>query len=165
MSSNRSIDLLTILNGSNLVLPGSYIKVTSPTLGTGSSVTALHFSTIIESNGNNITYTSDSVNGDSFKINQSGIYSINATGSINNTNSYGYLYFLRNASSTQQTGSTLTSSILLAEASNYFAFQINCSCTVHLQASDVVRIYIYHATTYSSEPFVASIICLNNTTT
>jgi hypothetical protein len=113
---------------SEIMLDGGY--------GFGSSGTYVRrFQNVDINVGTDITYTDDSVYGDSFTVNTNGLYSINYTDWRRDG---GYDSVGLSVNSTPTSPLPYGASELCL-ASTYVTQQMNCSATVYLNSGDVIR--------------------------
>ena len=116
---------------------------TNASIGSGSNVTAIHYTTQSSTSINSVlTYAASSTNGDTWTINQAGIYCMRiGNNGITGGSGQGYYGISRNVSATTGTTSWTQSQIIIARVSesgfeNSFT---TTSGTCLLNANDVVR--------------------------
>ena len=122
--------------------------------GYGSTNTAVRrFTNIIKNNGSAITYTDSPTNGASFTINTTGIYAISYSDCMNTANN-----IVVSLNSPAAASNVPLANRLTMATTNASGYVVNCSCIIHLTATDVLRCATDAATNSESESKVQVII-------
>ena len=147
---------------STLLAPDPNSTYTAPTdevwlntsNGYGSTNTAVRrFNNIIKNNGSAITYTDSPKNGASFTINTTGIYAISYSDCMNTANN-----IVVSLNSTLAASNVSLANRLTMATTSASGYVVNCSCIIHLTATDVLRCVTDAATNSGSESKVQVII-------